>query len=201
MRARYDIPTAAPVVLFIGRLTAVKGPKQLAEAWKTVSEQHPDAWLLVLGTGELEAELHATFDGTATSDHVVMRTEFVTENERIAHYMASDVVVLPSTYEPFGIVATEAMACGKPAVVGAHGLVGFREQVIPDGPNQTGLHVDGNDPKDIAWGLNEALSNRDRLTPWGTNARARAEEVFTWKHSAAATADVYRSALDITEST
>jgi glycosyltransferase involved in cell wall biosynthesis len=43
------------------------------------------------------------------------------------HYAASDVCIFPSVYEPFGIVSLEAMAMEKPVVVGARGVVGFRE--------------------------------------------------------------------------
>jgi len=196
VRALYGIPESAPVVLFIGRLTEVKGVRQLAAAWGTVAAQHPDVWLVVLGSGELEHELRETFAHAAGSVRVVMRTEFVDEPERIAHYAASDVVVLPSTYEPFGLVAAEAMACGKPAVVGAQGVVGFREQVIAGGPEQTGLHVNGADPNDIAWGLSHALEDPNRLVAWGQNARTRAATNFTWEQSAAATTAVYQSAID-----
>ena len=113
------------MALFIGRLTEVKGVRQLAAAWGAVATQRAGAWLVVLGAGELEQELRETFARSEGADRVVMRTEFIDEEERIAHYAASDVVVVPSTYEPFGLVAAEAMACGKPAVVGAQGVVGF----------------------------------------------------------------------------
>ncbi|MDE2991764.1 MAG: glycosyltransferase family 4 protein [Chloroflexota bacterium] len=196
VRARYGIPASAPVALFIGRLTEVKGVRQLAAAWGTVAAQHPDVWLVVLGSGELEHELRETFAHAAGSVRVVMRTEFVDEPERIAHYAASDVVVLPSTYEPFGLVAAEAMACGTPAVVGAQGVVGFREQVIAGGPEQTGLHVNGADPDDIAWGLSHALEDPNRLAAWGHNARTRAATAFTWEQSAATTTAVYQSAIE-----
>ena len=196
LRDRYSIPAAAPVALFIGRLTDVKGARQLAAAWATVATQRAGAWLVVLGAGELESELRETFARSEGADRVVMRTEFVDERERIAHYAASDIVVLPSTYEPFGLVAAEAMACGKPAVVGAQGVVGFREQVVAGGPDQTGLHVNGGDPDDIAWGLSEALLDRDRLAEWGANARKRAASVFTWERSASATVTVYQVAVE-----
>lgn len=70
------------------------------------------------------------------------------------HYAASDVCIFPSVYEPFGIVSLEAMAMEKPVVVGARGVVGFREQVLSSGPDQNGVHVNGEDPADIAWGIN-----------------------------------------------
>ena len=55
------------------------------------------------------------------------RFDFVPESERILHYAASDLCIFPSTYEPFGIVSLEAMAMEKPVIVGARGVVGFRE--------------------------------------------------------------------------
>jgi len=61
----------------------------------------------------------------------------------MVHYAAADVCIFPSTYEPFGIVSLEVMSMAKPLIVGAQGVVGFREQVIPSGPDQNGVHVNG----------------------------------------------------------
>lgn len=85
------------------------------------------------------------------SDKVVCSFEFVPEKERILHYAAANLCVFPSIYEPCGIVSLEAMSMEKPVVVGAHGVVGFCEQVIPSGPDQNGVHVNGKDSIDIAW--------------------------------------------------
>ena len=169
----------------------MKGALQLAQAWPAVVARNPEARLIVLGTGELEGDIRGALKAAGVSETVVVRSEFVSEGERIAHYLAADLVVLPSTYEPFGIVGIEAMACGRPAVVGAHGVAGLREQIVPQGRDQSGLHVNGNDPADIAWGLNEALSDRARLSRWGANARRRAETLFTWGQAAEKTAAVY----------
>ncbi|MGF3521538.1 MAG: glycosyltransferase, partial [Candidatus Bathyarchaeia archaeon] len=76
------------------------------------------------------------------------RFDFVSEDERILHYAAADLCVFPSIYEPFGIVSLEAMAMEKPLVVGARGVVGFREQVINSGTDQNGIHINGEDPAD-----------------------------------------------------
>jgi glycosyltransferase involved in cell wall biosynthesis len=126
---------------------------------------------------------------------VSLRFEFVPEAERIAHYAACDVAIFPSTYEPFGIVGLEAMAMGKAVVAGARGVVGLREQVVVRGPGQTGLHINGADASDIAWGLTEALSDRDRLRAWGEAGRQRVLAHFTWAHAAEKTEAAYRRAL------
>ncbi|RJS73479.1 glycosyltransferase [Methanophagales archaeon] len=62
--------------------------------------------------------------------------------KRILHYGACDTAVFPSLYEPFGIVSLEAMALEKPVVVGDKGISGFRDQLIPSDPDQTGVQID-----------------------------------------------------------
>ena len=129
------------------------------------------------------------------AEKVTLRYEFVDETERITHYQMCDVAVFPSTYEPFGIVCLEAMAMGKPVVAGAHGVVGFREQVMPSGDNQTGFHVDATQSADIAWGLNAALSHPECWPVWGANGRQRVLQHFTWAHAAQKTEAAYQEII------
>ena len=83
----------------------------------------------------------------------------------------------------------------KPLVVGAQGVVGFREQVIPSGAEQNGIHVNGEDPMDIAWGIKEVIKDPQRAKTWGENGRKRVLEYFTWKKVAEQTIGVYESLL------
>ncbi|NIR86477.1 glycosyltransferase family 4 protein, partial [Candidatus Bathyarchaeota archaeon] len=104
-----------------------------------------------------------------------------------------DLCIFPSTYEPFGIVSLEAMSMEKPIVVGAKGVVGFKEQVLPTGPDQNGVHVNGNDPADIAWGIKEILKDSSRAKKWGRNGRKRVLKYFTWRKVAEQTLEIYKS--------
>jgi glycosyltransferase involved in cell wall biosynthesis len=85
------------------------------------------------------------------------------------------------------------MAMKKPIVVGARGVVGFREQVIPSGPDQNGIHVNGENPSDIAWGVNEVLKDTVRGKKWGENGRKRVLKYFTWKNVAQQTLQIYQT--------
>jgi glycosyltransferase involved in cell wall biosynthesis len=102
---------------------------------------------------------------------------------------------LPRNYEPFGIVSLEAMSMEKPIVVGARGIVGFREQVVPSGPEQTGIHVNGEDPADIAWGIKEILTDPQKARTWGANGRERVLKYFTWRTAAQQTIDIYEKII------
>jgi starch synthase len=66
---------------------------------------------------------------------------------------------------------------------------------MPAGPEQNGVHVDGGNPVDIAWGLKEVLTDPQRAKIWGENGRKRVLEYFTWRKAAEQTIDVYKSFL------
>jgi len=195
IREKYNIPNDWKMLLFLGRLTWVKGVKNLIQAMPTVLRDYPQTKLVILGKGEEERDIAETTTRLGIKENVICRFDFVPEEERILHYAAADVCVFPSVYEPFGIVSLEAMAMAKPVVVGAHGVVGFREQVIPSGPDQNGVHVNGEDPADIAWGIKETLKNPQNAKTWGENGRKRVLQYFTWEKTAEQTLEIYKTLI------
>lgn len=180
LRSRYGISSEERMVLFVGRLTAVKGVLNLVKAMPTVLSKHPEAKLVILGKGELERTVSDLINRLDLGEKVKVKFEFVSEEERILHYGACDVFVAPSVYEPFGIIALEAMAMEKPIVVGAKGISGFRDFVVPSGDDQTGIHVDGNNSADIAWGINNLLEDMGEAREMGKRSRRRVKKYFTW---------------------
>jgi glycosyltransferase involved in cell wall biosynthesis len=195
IREKYGIPNGWKMLLFVGRLTWVKSVRNLLQAMPLVLKEYPNTKLVILGKGEEQTDIVETADRLGIKDKVVYRFDFVNEPERILHYAASDVCVFPSVYEPFGIVSLEAMALEKPVVVGARGVVGFKEQVISSGVDQNGMHVNGEDPADIAWGIKETLKNPEKARNWGENGRKRVLEYFTWRKVAEETIKIYESLL------
>jgi len=196
IRDKYDIQDDEHIILFLGRLTWVKSARNLIQAMPLVLEEYPETKLIILGKGEEQTDIMEISNRLGIEDKVACRFEFVSEEERILHYAAADTCVFPSVYEPFGIVSLEAMAMEKPVVVGAKGVVGFREQVISSGPDQNGLHVNGRDPADIAWGLKEVLKDAERAKIWGENGRKRVLQYFTWEKAAKQTAEIYLSLIN-----
>ena len=191
VRRRYGISPDEKMILFIGRLTWVKGVTNLVQAMPTVLAEYPRTKLVILGKGEQQNDIVEAANRLGIGNKVICRFEFVPEEERILNYSAADLCVFPSTYEPFGIVSLEAMAMGKPLVVGAKGVVGFKEQVMSSGPEQNGVHVDGGNPGDIAWGIREVLSDPERAKQWGENGRTRVLKYFTWRKVAEQTLQIY----------
>lgn len=196
LRQSYGIKDDEVFLFFIGRLVTVKGVRQLVHAMPMILENHSNVKLVILGVGDLEDEIRSTIQHLSIENNVIIRNEFVSESERILHYAASDIVVLPSLYEPFGIVCTEAMSMGKPAVVGARGITGMREQIIHEGEEQCGVHINPHDPNDIAWGVNSLLDSPDSWKLIGENGRKRVFDMFTWEHVANRALEIYREFIN-----
>ena len=170
-----------PLYLFVGRLVRHKGVSALLESYKEVKASMPTARLVIVGDGPergaLEAQAAAlqikdvTFVGSARPDDV------------ISYYVAADCFVLPSEYEPYGVVVLEALACGLPAVVtdrvgSATDLIdeNRKGRVVPYG-NQAALvrsMLDVVDPADRAGRISAAASVAER---W--NYRANKETFAT----------------------
>ncbi|MCX6662159.1 MAG: glycosyltransferase family 4 protein [Euryarchaeota archaeon] len=195
LRRSYGVQDHETLLFFIGRLVPVKGIDKLVRALPLVLKDFPNTKLLILGIGDMEHELRSIADELGIHDKVIMRAEFVSEEERIRHYAAADVVVLPSLYEPFGIVCTEALSMAKPTVVGARGTNGMREQVIPSGEKQCGIHVNPFEPKDIAWGVIQVLQSQDKGLQWGQNGRQRVLDEFSWDAVTKRTVAIYKEFL------
>jgi len=196
VRQQYGLKDNDTMVLFLGRLVWVKGVDKLIAAMPHVLEKAPNAKLIIVGLGDMREYLERLVQNLKLQDVVKFRFEFVPEEERIAHYAACDVAAFPSIYEPFGIVALEAMSMEKPVVVGASGVSGMREFVVPTGQEQCGFHVNPNDPTDIAWGIVSAVQDPQHRLQLGQNGRKRVLQEFTWDIIAKKTIQLYNELLE-----
>jgi glycosyltransferase involved in cell wall biosynthesis len=196
LRDKYKIKEDEHLIFFIGRLVTVKGVINLIKAIPSVVEEFPKTKLLILGIGDLESDILNLINSLNLSNNVILRNEFVSEKERILHYAAANSVVLPSHYEPFGIVCTEAMSMEKPVIVGAKGTSGMREQIIIEGKNKCGIHIDPDNPDDISWGIKQILKSHDKGMQMGINARKRAIEKFSWDTVNSKTITIYEEIIN-----
>jgi len=115
-KAASDLKKDKKIVLFLGRLTEQKGPVQFLHAAKKVLAKNPKVLFLVAGKGELLPMLINISLDLGISDSVKF-LGYVLEEEQTKLYKLADVYVMPSTSEPFGITALEAMSSGVPVII------------------------------------------------------------------------------------
>ena len=191
IRVSYGLKDDEQMILFLGRLVGVKGVDRLIMAMPHVLQKNPKAKLVIVGVGDLQEYLQNLVKAMRLQDAVKLNYSFISEEERIYHYAACDVAVFPSLYEPFGIVALEAMSMEKPVVVGGAGVSGMREIVICCGEEQCGFHINPTNPSDIAWGINSTLESPEKMKWLGKNGRKRVLDEFTWDKIAERTIELY----------
>ncbi len=184
-RERNGLSQADSVIMFTGRLTPVKGIDTLLKAMPAILKKVPGAKMIVLGKGELEEDMKSLAKGLGVEKNVWFINRWVGEDERIMLYASSDVVCAPSRYEPFGIVPLEAMALGKPVVVGLGGL----RETVQDGVN--GFHCDPEDQGSVADALIKLLSEKELAGKMGAAARERVLSTYRWEEIAKKTSAIY----------
>jgi len=114
-------------------------------------------------------------------------------SEQLAdEYRKSEIAVVPSVYEGFGLPAAEAMACGVPVVSSDGGAL---PEVI--GPDGDGLIVPAKDSKALAEAIKKLLDNPEMRADLGRRGYARVMRLFTWRQMAIGTAEVYREAIEL----
>jgi glycosyltransferase involved in cell wall biosynthesis len=134
MRAHWGITAAERVVLFVGRLESDKGLPQLLSAFDQAITAESDLRLVIAGDGSLRARVEAI---AAPDEHRVTYIGRLSAEDVLRAYCAADCVVLPSLFEPWGLVVNEAMACGVPVIVSDQ--VGCIDDLVR--PGETGLVV------------------------------------------------------------
>ncbi|HEX3873977.1 MAG TPA: glycosyltransferase family 4 protein [Solirubrobacteraceae bacterium] len=188
LRGRFARP-GQPLVLMVGRLVYEKGFQVGLDALRLLTGRHPGLRFVIAGTGIHEAQLRAH----ATRLDLDRHGSFVgwVGDERLGLlYRIADVCVVPSIYEPAGLVALEAMACGCPCVVADTG--GLREAVRH---GETGLRFVARDADSLAAMVDLMLGDR-RLREKVVRAGHDHAVSFDWTAAATATAAAYGDLLD-----
>jgi glycogen(starch) synthase len=194
MRAQHS-RDGTPLLLFFGRLEWEKGVHDLIAALPRIRARHPGTRLVVAGKGRQEQELLAV----ARKHRVRRAVDFVghlSDRELRAALAAADAVVLPSRYEPFGIVALEAAAAGAPLVASTAGGLG---EVVVDG--RTGVSFPPGEVPAIAEAVHTVLADPSAAKSRARAARGRLAVDFDWNRIATATAEVYRGARTMARDT
>jgi glycosyltransferase involved in cell wall biosynthesis len=177
------------VILFVGRLTPIKGVHHLVKAFAKICRLHPEACLLIRGEGEQKKYL-SKFIKDHGLEHYVFFLPFFPRKMLPVLYSMSDIFVLPSLKEPFGLVLLEAMACGKPAV-GTN--VGGIPDIIKDGVN--GFLVKTGQTGELAEKLEILIRDEEQRATMGYKARKIVEDYFDYKIIAGKTASIYTRCL------
>jgi glycogen(starch) synthase len=165
-----------------------KGFQVLVRAMAALRQRRPDVRCVIAGRGSYLAELQTQIDVEGVSDLVEL-TGFVPDDELRAVLRRASCVVIPSLYEPFGIVALEGMAAGAPTVVARTG--GLAE--IIDGTG-AGLLFEPGNHHDLADRIADVLGDPHLGASMRSNAAALLERTYTWSAIADATMQVYRHA-------
>ena len=187
MRARLTGPRTR-MVLFAGRLEYEKGVQTVLQALQRIRTQVGPTRFFVAGVGTYSQQLRQEVRRLGLQRHVRF-TGFLEDRELRLHYAAADVAVAPSIYEPFGLVAVEAMACGTPVVVGDTG--GLRE-IVEGG---SGLCFTPEDAGGLADALIRVLSDDDLADELAARGLARIRHRYDWGAVAAQTVDIYARAV------
>jgi glycogen(starch) synthase len=143
------------LVLLIGRLVYEKGFQLALEAMPEVISKVPNTRFLVAGSGTHEAELHKQAEELGLMEHGTF-LGWIGDDVLHMLYRIADLTVVPSIYEPFGLVALEAMASECPCIAADTG--GLREVVPLEG---AGLRFRASDPEHLAEAAIQVLSDED----------------------------------------
>ncbi len=188
-QARRTYGAGGPLLMFTGRLEWEKGCHTLLDAVPRLRRRHPGLRLVVAGEGSKAGELRAHAKRLRLGRSVSF-LGWVPPDELAALAAAADVAVVPSIYEPFGLVALEAAASGTPIVVGdTGGLREFVEHGI------TGLRFTPGDHAGLADAITALLRDDLLARRLERDARVVLARDYTWESVAARTVDVYERAV------
>ncbi|MGO0123556.1 1,4-alpha-glucan branching protein domain-containing protein [Desulfothermobacter acidiphilus] len=182
-------PSPEPLIVFLGRLVPEKGVQDLIRALALIRKEVPGARLVICGRGYYEGELRELVRREGLEEAITF-AGFVDGQAREALLREAAVAVFPSHYEPFGIVALEAMAAQVPVVVGdtgglselvEHGVDGFR---FPPGDHLL-----------LARYVIELLRHRSLAEEFCRHAWIKVRSRYCWRHLAGLTLEAYQELL------
>jgi glycosyltransferase involved in cell wall biosynthesis len=157
------------ILLYSGQLIERKGVANLLDTYKIVSSQH-DVSLLIMGSGPLENRLKQKVQHERIKN--VHFLGFMNETDKWVYYLASDIFVLPTRLDVWGLVVNEAMVCGLPVVCSKY--AGAARDLVVDGEN--GRVVDPFDIAGFSLAIEQLATDKSKRQKMGSSSRTRIAE-------------------------
>lgn len=195
-REQLGIDPETKLVLYVGRFDRRKGIETLVRAVAQSQLKDQNLKLIIGGgsrPGKSDGIERDRIEGIVKELGIETLTEFpgrLGDDDLSVYYAAADLCVVPSHYEPFGLVAIEAMASGTPVI--ASDVGGLQYTVVPE---ETGLLVPPKDVAGFATAIDRILKNSDWQQQLGEAARKRVENKFSWNGVAAQLGELYQTLL------
>ena len=183
-RARWAQPNER-IVFNVGRVVQEKGAHLIVQAAPRVLAQMPNVKFIIAGTGSMVEQLKRRAWELGVADKVII-AGFISDPDRNRLLKVADAAVFPSLYEPFGIVALEAMAAKCPVIVSDVG--GLKEVVKHD---VTGVTIYPDDAGSLAWGVLHTLGDLPGARTRAAKAYRIVKDEFNWDRIAEQTIEVY----------
>ncbi len=181
------------IILYVGRLVYEKGIQNLIGAMPKILNNYNDSKLVICGKGGMIDELRQEVHNLGI-DNKVYFAGYCDSKKVQKMYKCADVAVFPSTYEPFGIVALEAMLAGVPTVVSD---VGGLNEIVEHGV--TGMKSYAGNSNSIADSILALLFDQKLCDTVSRNAVKKVKELYNWNKIAQDTHYVYEQAICLTE--
>jgi glycogen(starch) synthase len=183
-RARWARPDER-IVFNVGRVVEEKGAHLIVEAAPRVLAEMPNVKFIIAGKGWLVDRLRQRVWELGVQDKVNI-AGFVSDADRNRLFKVADAAIFPSLYEPFGIVALEAMAAQCPVIVSEVG--GLKEVVQHD---VTGVTIYPNNVESLAWGVLHTLRDPKRARARTAKAYRMVKREYNWDRIAEQTIAIY----------
>mgnify|MGYP002539370846 FL=1 len=177
------------IILYVGRLVYEKGVQHLIAAMPKILSNYNDAKLIIAGRGGMMDELRSEASNLGLNDKIYF-TGYLNSKQVQKMYKCADVAVFPSTYEPFGIVALEAMLAGVPTVVSD---VGGLDEIVTHGVD--GMKSYAGNANSIADSVTALLYDHQLATNVSKKAKQKVKDQFNWEKIAQDTHFTYEKAI------
>lgn len=165
-----------PILEYVGLLETRKGVEDLVPIFASIVEKVPQSKLRIVGVGQAESAVRASFERKGLSNKVLIRRN-LTNEELAVELNESNVFLFPSHLEGFGLAVAEAMACGKP-------VVAYDNQTNREIIGNAGILVPEGDLAAFSLSAIRLLQDQALAAHLGSNARRRVLERFNWNSAA-----------------